>query len=236
MVLFPYQEIHSDKDLIKKAKLLVGKKLIDIEKDIKKSDTHSRVTTKSGVGYVMEGGVFGISRNSSGLPDIEHLGIEIKTSPLKYKKDGSLTIKEPLSLNIINYIKEEKNKSLKDSSLYKKNKKILFFFYIHDENLDRSQYPIKYVFLWEMDDDVLKELEPDYKKILDKIKRGRAHEIHQSDHKYLTICPKHGGTFKDSSCTKSKTIQPYSNKKVEVRAFRLKNKYMNLIVKRNCHN
>ena len=143
-----------------------------------------------------------------------------------------MSIKEPLSLNIINYVEEVKNKNLKESTLYKKNHKILFVFYIHDKDKERSKYLIKYVFLWEINQAILNELEPDYQKILEYIKAGKAHEIHQYQHKYLTICPKHSGTFKNPNCSKSKRTQPFSDKLAEVRAFRLKNRYMNLVIRR----
>ena len=79
----------------------------------------------------------------------------------------------------------------------------------------------------------MKELEPDYQLILKKIREGKAHEIHQSQHKFLTICPKHNGKFHDPNCKKSKRKQPFSDIPAEIRAFRLKNKYMNLIVSRH---
>ena len=228
------KQIKTKEELMKKAKWLIGKTLEEVNEAIQESDSASRVLTKGDVGYVIEKGFFGIHKNSDANPDIEHLGIEVKTCPLKYNKDKTrLTIKEPLSLNIINYVEEVNNKNLKESSLYKKNKTILFVFYIHDRDKPRSKYMIKYVFLWNMDDEIIKELEPDYQLILKKIREGKAHEIHQFQHKYLTICPKHSGTFKDPHCNKSKRKQPYSNISAEVRAFRLKNSYMGLIVSKH---
>ena len=101
-----------------------------------------------------------------------------------------------------------------------------------DKEVPRSKYLIKFVFIWEMTEDVLEELNEDYMKIIEFIKNGEAHNIHQHQHKYLTLCPKHNGKFKDPSCSKSKTPQPFSNKPAEVRAFRLKNSYMNLVIQR----
>jgi len=225
-------KIKEDSSLLYESKWLEGKTLNQITKEIKDSDTLSRVLTKGNVGYVIEKGFFGIDKNSSGEADISKLGVEIKTSPLKYnKKKDRLSVKEPLSLNIINYFDEVNTKDIIDSSLYKKNKKILFILYLHDGK-NRSEYLIKHVFLWKMDNLVLNELRPDYNLIVEKIKQGRAHEIHQTEHKYLTLCPKHNGTFKDPNDSKSKRPQPFSDKPAEVRAFRLKNKYMNLIITR----
>jgi len=211
---------------------LEGKTLQQVMASITASDSSTRVSTKAGVGYVIEEGYFGIGKNNTAGPDIAHLGVEIKTSPLKIGKDGKLRVKEPLSLNIINYNEEYKNTDIKNSSLYKKNKKTLFVWYIHDPSKLRSEYLIKYVFLWEMDKTVLNELNDDYQALLESIRRGESHHIHQYQHKNLTLCPKHGGTFKDPNDRKSKTTQPFSTTPAEIRAFRLKNSYMNLVIRR----
>jgi len=211
---------------------LEGKTLQQIMASISTSDSSTRVSTKAGVGYVIEEGYFGIGKNSTAGPDIAHLNVELKTSPLKMGKDGKLRVKEPLSLNIINYCNEVNNKSIKESSLYKKNKNILFVWYIHDANKLRSEYVIKYVFLWNMDDEVVRELNEDYLSIIEHIKLGKAHHIHQHQHTNLTLCPKHNGKFKDPNCHISKTSQPNSSAPAEVRAFRLKNSYMNKVIRR----
>lgn len=223
--------IQSTEELLREANWLVGKTLIEIVKEVNQSDEHSRVKTKAKVGYVIEDGFFGIKKNSASEADIAHLGIEIKTCPLKYNKDRTkLSVKEPLSLNIINYTKEVNNTELKQSSLYAKNKKILFIVFIHDDLIPQSQYVIKYVFLWEITDLVIKELTPDYQKIISMIRAGKAHAIHQHQHQWLTLCPKHGGKFKDPYDRKSKTLQPYSDLPAEIRAYRLKVSYMNKII------
>jgi len=217
--------------LMRAAKWLEGKTLVQITKEIKRSDALSRVTTKGDVGYVIENGYFKIKKNSEAKPDVEHLGVEIKTCPLKYNKERNrLSVKEPLSLNIVNYFDEVKNKDITESSLYHKNKRILFVFYVHDLKKKRSDYEIKYVFLWGMDNNVLDELRPDYKIIIDKIRVGEATDLHQKYNQYLTTCPKHCGDFKDPNCKISKTKQPFSTELAERRAFRLKVKYMNMIV------
>jgi len=232
MAVIDVSQIKTPEELEEIAKRdLEGKSLQEIAKWVADSDGTSRVLSKSSVGYVIEDGYFGVGKNSNKEPDLAALGVEIKTSPLKMGKDGKLRVKEPLSLNIINYNLEHQNKSLKESSLYRKNRKILFVWYVHDEGL-RSAYVIKYVFLWEMDKQVLAELEPDYQAILDMIRKGKAHEIHQHQHNYLTLCPKHNGVFKDPNERTSKTTQPFSKEPAEVRAFRLKNSYMNIVIRR----
>ena len=233
MSILNLTQIKTAKELEKIAQHdLEGKTLQQIMASITASDSSTRVSTKAGVGYVIEEGYFGIGKNNTAGPDIPHLDVELKTSPLSIGKDGKLRVKEPLSLNIINYNEEYKKENITESSLYKKNKKVLFVWYIHDKNKLRSEYLIKYVFLWEMDDVVTGELNDDYKMIIEYIKKGEAHNIHQHQHTNLTLCPKHGGTFKDPNDRKSKTTQPFSKAPAEIRAFRLKNSYMNTVIRR----
>ncbi len=228
-------KIKTEQELMEKAGWLRGKTLFQVEEAIKESDKTSRVKTKGNVGYVIEKGFFGIKINSEAKPDIEHLGIEIKTCPLKHVRGSKyLNVKEPLSLGIINYKEEVNNHKIEESKLYKKNKKILIVCYIHDGGVDRSNYIIKYVFIWNMNDEVIKEIEPDYLKIVKKIQDGEAHEIHQPQHKNLTLCPKHGGHKKNLKCTRWCTTQPNNrDEKVEIKAFRFKNKYMNFLIARH---
>ncbi len=233
MVKLDLSKIQTSSELEKVARRdLEGKTLREIMPSIVDSDESARVSTKAFVGYVVEEGYFGMKKNSNASADIEHLDVELKTSPLKLLKNGELTVKEPLSLNIINYNKEHENTDIRKSSLFKKNKKILLVWYIDNPNIPRSEYIIKYVFLWEMNDEVIDEVNDDYHKILEHIKMGQAHNIHQYQHSYLTLCPKHSGTFKDPLCRKSKTTQPFSDAPAEIRAFRLKNLYMNSVIRR----
>ncbi len=226
-------KIRSTGALLKKAKWLEGKKLKDVSKAIQSSDKASRVHTKGSVGDVIEQGYFGIPKNPSPYPDIKHLGVELKTCPLKYdEKRDMLSVKEPLSLNMINYMEEHKHPRIVDSSFYNKNKLVLFICYIHDKKKRRSEYQVRYVFYWKIDDGVIKELTPDYRRIIDMIKAGKARDIHQKDNKYLTLCPKHNGRFKDPKDKKSKSPQPFNRRPAEKKAFRLKTIYMDMIISR----
>jgi DNA mismatch repair protein MutH len=234
------QKIKTIPELIRRAKWLEGKTLSEITDIIRGTDHASRVLTKGDVGYVIEKGFFGIDKNSDARPDIPHLGVEIKTCPLKKRKDGSINVKEPLSLGIINYMEEYKYGDIKKSPLYQKNHKILLVCYIHDKEVLRSEYVIKYVFLLELTDEVIEKIREDYNKIIEKIKEGKAEEIHQGQNKYLTLCPKHNGKFKNISTSdprylKSIRPQPFSKKDAEIRAFRFKNKYMNELISKGIH-
>ena len=94
----------------------------------------------------------------------------------------------------------------------------------------RSEYVIRYVFLWEMDDVVLDELRADYKAIIQKIRAGKAHELHQHENTYLSTCPKHNGDYSNPAERTSKAMQPCSPILAERRAYRLKNIYMDRVI------
>ncbi len=228
------EAIKSTEELLQKAKCLEGKTLRQIRPDIVDSDKESRVKSKGAAGYAIEEGFFGIKPNSRGEPDIPRLGVEIKTCPLKCNpSNGMLAVKEPLSLNMIDYMEEYKSGDIAHSSFYKKNKLTLFVCYIHDKSKKRSEYPVKYVFYWKIDHGVIAELTPDYNEIIGLIKAGRARDIHQKDNEYLTLCPKHNGKFKDPNEPTSKVNQPFSSTKAEKKAFRLKTVYVAKIICRH---
>ena len=131
-------KIKDREELMEKAGWLRGKTLEAVSKVIKDDDENSRVSTKGSVGYSIEKGFFGIEKNSDARPDIEHLGIEIKTCPLKYNKNKTrLSLKEPLSLNIINYVDEVNN----DKLLTRKNNyELTFRFWISETKCKTSLY------------------------------------------------------------------------------------------------
>ena len=79
---------------------------------------------KCGLGGFAEEKIFGHKWNSDKIPDFIGAGIELKVTPVKNTNDWSLSSKEILVLNMINY-KTEALESFKTSSFYRKNKKFL---------------------------------------------------------------------------------------------------------------
>ena len=162
----------NDLSAVKKhAKKLEGMRLEEVNLEIKKIDNISRVKSKSGVGDLVEY-YFGVKKNSEAGPDLKDLKIEVKSCALRRRKNGSLSVKEPVSLGIINYMEEATAKKFTDSSLYKKNNSCLLVYFIHDDKVKRSKYKIHRVFLWKMDDNVINELISEYQKINRAIKNG----------------------------------------------------------------
>ena len=65
--------------------------------------------TKGSLGGIIEESLFGIEANGESEPDFIDAGIELKVTPYRRNKDNTLSAKERLVLNMINYMEEYKN-------------------------------------------------------------------------------------------------------------------------------
>lgn len=207
-------------ELVEKALEAEGKTFGEI-------DTYDRLENKKakgGLGQVIEESFFGYTVNSDAKPDFEHLGVELKVTPFKRNKNGSLSAKERLVLNIINYM-EEVNNHFQTSSFWKKNEKLLLMFYEWLPEIDRNDYRIYKSVLFTYPKADLEIIKQDWKIILDKIRNGKAHEISEGDTNYLGACTK--GANKQSL-----RIQPFSNVLAMQRAYSLKQSYMTALVRK----
>lgn len=186
---------------------------------------------KGSIGQFVEENIFQYKCNNSPEPDIAELGVEIKTSPFIYVKNGTeLRSKERLVLNMINY-NEDNLDSFEKSHLWNKNKKQLILFYRHNNSVDKKEWFIEdYLYRDWTSPEFATDLEiikNDWKIITDKIKQGKAHELSEADTMYLGACTK-GKTAENSFVT-----QPFSNALAKKRAFCLKNSYMNYLININ---
>ncbi len=179
---------------------------------------------KGGFGLVIEE-VFCINPNSRPLPDFEEAGIELKVTPYKINKNGTLSAKERLVLNNINY----KNENLTDfhkSSFWKKNETMLIIFYLFDELKEKRDFMITNHLLHNFSENDLKIIKDDWRIIRDKIKNGEAHNISEADTLYLGACTK-------GVNSKSLVGQPFSTTiKAKPRAYSLKTTYMTLLIRK----
>lgn len=191
-------------------------------------DIHHRFNESKGkgkIGTVVEDGVLlrPIENRSDQAPDIEELGVEVKTCAYvwdkKYKK--KVSAKERLSITNINFMEDYKI-NFEESHCFQKINKILYLLYEYElEKLERD-FMITKVFysefaqLNEIDKKIIID---DYYKILEKIKNGKAHELSEGDTMYLGAAPK----GKNSS---SVVQQPFSEETAMKRAFVFKNKFM----------
>lgn len=211
-------------ELIAKAKEAEGKTFGEI-------DTKNRLSngkSKGGLGQVIEESFFGYKVNSDSSPDFEHLGIELKVTPFKRNKNGTLSAKERLVLNIINYMEEVKY-HFYSSSFWKKNENLLLMFYEWESNIERKDYRIYKSILFSFPEADLEIIRQDWETIVSKIKAGKAHELSEGDTIYLGACTK--GANKNSL-----REQPFSDIPAMQRAFSLKQSYMTTLVRKFVQN
>ena len=209
-------EVISKSALGKSINDLLNSELITIE---------DKEANKGGLGQLIEKYLFGIDNNSDSEPDFMPAGIELKVTPYKKLKDGKLSAKERLVLNIIDFETEYKNE-FKSSHFWFKNNKIELLWYLWEPNKDKKDYIITHEKLLELsNNEDLKQIEKDWNTIIDKIKQGKAHEISEADTMYLGACTK-------GANAKSLRTQPFSEIKATQRAFCFKTSYMTQLVRK----
>lgn len=179
---------------------------------------------KGHLGQIVEESFFGYAINSIAEADFENLGIELKVTPIKNNRDGSISAKERLVLNIINY-HQEVAKSFKTSSFWSKNQSLLIMFYEWIPEASRADYRILKSFLHRFSEEDLEIIKHDWEMIISKIRNGKAHELSEGDTIYLGACTK-GAT------KKSVRSQPYSSTPAMQRAFSLKQSYMSTLARK----
>lgn len=173
---------------------------------------------KGSFGQIIEEGFFGYNINSRPEADFLAAEIELKVTPFIQNKNHTFSSKERLVLNIIDFMSEDLN-DFKNSSFWKKNKKLLIVFYLYEANKLAKDLMIHHVLYWEYNEKDLKIIKQDWQKIVKKIKNGEAHLISEGDTLYLGACRKGN---KDTK----KVKQPFSEILANKRAYSLKNGYM----------
>lgn len=180
---------------------------------------------KGSYGHILEEDVFEYNKNTNSAPDFKEAGIELKVTPYRINRDGSLSAKERLVLNIINYMDEYKY-DFYESHFWYKNRVIQILWYLFEENKDRSEFKITNELLYTIPDNDLPIIMDDWYNIIEKIKQGKAHEISEADTMYLGACTK--GANSDSL-----RQQPFSDILAKQRAFCFKTSYMTQLIRNN---
>ena len=180
---------------------------------------------KGTFGHIYETDVYGYNMNSYSEPDFIDAGIELKVTPYKKNNDNTLSAKERLVFNIINYDEEVKT-SFKTSHFWYKNNKVQIIWYLWEPNKEKSDFRITHEKLLNLAlSGDLKQIEEDWNTIINKIKDGKAHEISEADTMYLGACTK-------GANSNSLRNQPFSNIKAKQRAFCFKVSYMTQLVRK----
>jgi len=174
-------------------------------------------------GHVVEECLFDYLPNPRPEPDFPELGVELKVTPIRRNKNGTISAKERLVLNIINYV-EELSKTYETSTFTKKNKNLLIMFYLHSENMRKEDFPIvksHFNNFSDIDGEIIRR---DWEIIHKMIEDGKAHELSESMTMYLGACTKGANRL-------SLVPQPNSINLAMQRAYCLKQSYMTTIAR-----
>ena len=128
---------------------------------------------KGKLGQLIEKYYFKYNPNSDKNPDFKEAGVELKVSPYKINKNGTLSAKERLVLSVINYmtIVEE---TFEASSFIHKNNLLLLIYYLYEKEKNLLDYKINYAQLFKFPENDLLIIKEDWEKIVNKIKSGKS--------------------------------------------------------------
>jgi len=149
-------------------------------------DPHRR---KGSFGNAIEEHYFHYDINSSADPDFAQVETELKTTPLRRKKNGELSAKERLVISMINYMSVV-DETWETSSVQKKLSKILLIAYEYDKDLNPVDFFVDLVELWGIPPEDVPVFRRDWNTVVEKIRQGKAHELSGSDTFYLEAATK----------------------------------------------
>lgn len=216
-------DISSPQSLLEFARGLSGKTLAEA---IDMSKVVENISNKGDLGNMVERYYYGYQPdNTSHLPDFPEAGVELKTTGVLRRADGSYKAKERLVLTMINYVNLV-GERWETSSLMEKCSLMLLLFYLYEKGLavfDRRfvLHPV----LFEFPEKDLEIIKRDWETIKQKIQEGKAHELSEGDTYYLGACRK--GSGGEGETLKQ---QPFSDVLAKSRAFSLKPSYVNRII------
>lgn len=217
------------------AQKLIGKTFADVclEDDLENTklvrednnyaDSHENKKRKGGLGEIIEERFFHYQCNNDSRPDFDKAGVELKVTPYKINKNGSIAAKERLIITMIDYftVVEEK---FEQSHLWNKAKLILLIYYLYQQELEsRLEYKIGYAKLFSPPATDIKIIKHDFEVIVEKIKSGKAHELSEGDTMYLGAAPK-------AATSQDRRKQPFNDEPAKPRAFAFKNSYMTYVL------
>ena len=216
-------------------KRLIGKTFQDIcdEDDMRKAAVvretenyevkHENKKRKGGLGELVEERYFHYQSNNDARPDFDKAGVELKVTPYKINKNGSISAKERLILTMIDYCSVV-NESFEESHMWAKARLILLVYYLYRQEIkNRLDYKIDYVQLFSPPEEDMKIIEHDFNVIKDKICAGKAHELSEGDTLYL-------GAATKAATSEDRREQPFSDELAKPRAFAFKNSYMTYVL------
>ena len=187
------------------------------------SEVSEKKRNKGNLGQMIEEKFFHYECNNNSEPDFYEAGVELKVTPYKINKDGSLSAKERLILTMIDYY-QVVNENFEESHLWNKSKLILLVYYLYmKEIVYNLDYKIRYSKLFSPPEQDVRIIRHDYYIIVSKIKDGKAHELSEGDTLYLGAAPK-------AATSKDRRKQPFSDEMAKPRAFAFKASYMTYVL------
>ena len=187
------------------------------------SDEAEQKRNKGNLGQIIEERFFHYSCNSDSRADFYEAGVELKVTPYKKNKNGTLSAKERLILTMIDYF-QVVNEEFENSHLWKKCKLILLVYYLYQKEVKFNiDYRIGYVKLFSPPEQDVMIIKHDYELIVSKIREGKAHELSESDTLYLGAAPK-------AATSANRRKQPFSEELAKPRAFAFKSSYMTFVL------
>lgn len=216
-------DISSPQSLLDYARGLSGKTLAEV---VDMSRVADNISNKGDLGNMVERYYYRYQPdNTTHLPDFPDAGVELKTTGVLKRTDGSYKAKERLVLTMINYMNLV-NERWDTSSLMEKCSLMLLLFYLYEKEL--SIFDRRFVLhpiLFEFPEKDLEIIKRDWETIRKKIENGLAHELSEGDTYYLGACRKGSGGEKEKL-----RQQPNSDIPAKSRAFSLKPSYVNRII------
>ena len=211
----------SVESIFKFAQLLTGKTLDEVV-TLPISVANSK--NKGDLGGLIEAHFFELPPSTRGI-DFPEAGLELKTTGLLRKSDGSYRAKERLVLTMINYVNIV-DEEWETSVFFLKCRLMLILFYLYDREVPSVDQrfvlsPILYK-MFENDEAVIKR---DWEYIREKVREGKAHELSEGDTYYLGACRKGAGGPDEALRS-----QPFSPLGAKARAFSFKPSYVNVLI------
>lgn len=187
--------------------------------DYGQSDVSETKRNKGNLGEIIEERFFHYACNSDSRADFYEAGVELKVTPYRINKNGTLSAKERLILTMIDYF-QVVNESFEESHFWNKSRLILLVYYLYLKEIKYNlDYKIGYSKLFTPPEQDVKIIRHDYYTIVSKIKAGKAHELSEGDTLYLGAAPK-------AATSKDRRKQPFSAETAKPRAFAFKSSYM----------
>lgn len=213
----PYDP-RSVESIEKYAQRLIGHTLREMTDAPKLQDPKRR---RGSYGNAVEEYYFRYSPNSDPAPDFREAGLELKTTPMKRNKNGSLVAKERMVITDINYMTVI-HEVFERSHFLEKSSSILLIAYLWKQGQDLLDYQIILARKWRIPSEDMPQIKLDWEVVVAKVRTGHAEAISGSDTLYLEACTKAA----DSSVRRP---QPYSDVPAKPRAWAFKASYMTAI-------